>query len=56
MRQRLLRKDDLMSEAIKSINESLANKEQSLKEAVIKKVVQVINPKEISEFRKLWNL
>ncbi len=56
LRDEIHRKDDLMSEAIKSINESLANKEQSLKEDVSKNAVQVINPKSINEFGKIMEL
>ena len=56
LRDEIHRKDDLMSEAIKSINESLANKEQSLKEDVIKNAVQVIIPKSINEFGKIMEL
>ena len=56
LRNEIHRKDDLMSESIKSINESLANKEQSLKEDVSKNAVQVINPKGINEFGKIMEL
>ena len=56
LREEIHRKDYLMSESIKSINESLANKEQSLKEDVIKNAVQVINPKNINEFGKIMEL
>ena len=56
LRDEIHRKDDLMSEAIKSINESLANKEKSLKEDVITNAVQVINPKNINEFGKIMEL
>ena len=56
LRDEIHRKDDLMSESIKSINESLANKEQSLKEDVSKNAVQVINPKGINEFGKIMEL
>ena len=56
LRDEIHRKDDLMSESIKSINESLANKEQSLKEDVSKNAVQVINPKSINEFGKIMEL
>ena len=56
LRNEIHRKDDLMSESIKSINESLANKEQSLKEDVSKNAVQVINPKSINEFGKIMEL
>ncbi len=56
LRDEIHRKDDLMSESIKSINESLANKEQSFKEDVIKNAVQVINPKNINEFGKIMEL
>ena len=56
LRDEIHRKDDLMSEAIKSINESLANKEQTLKEDVSKNAVQVINPKSINEFGKIMEL
>ena len=56
LRDEIHRKDDLMSEAIKSINESLANKEQSLKEDVSMNAVQVINPKSINEFGKIMEL
>lgn len=56
LRDEIHRKDDLMSESIKSINESLANKEQSLKENLSKIAVQVINPKSINEFGKIMEL
>ena len=56
LRDEIHRKDDLMSESIKSINESLANKEQSLKEDVIKNAVQFIIPKSINEFGKIMEL
>ena len=56
LRDEIHRKDDLMNDAINSINESLAHKEKSLKEDVSKKVVQIINPKEISEFGKIMEL
>ena len=56
LRDEIHRKDDLMSESIKSINESLVNKEQSLKENVSKNAVQVINPKGINEFGKIMEL
>ena len=50
------RREELMYEAIKSIEESISNNKQTLKEDVIKSAVQVINPKNINEFGKIMEL
>ncbi|WP_288239690.1 DNA recombination protein RmuC [uncultured Prochlorococcus sp.] len=50
------RREELMYEAIKSIEESISNNNQTLKEDVIKSAVQVINPKNINEFGKIMEL
>ena len=50
------RRKELMYEAIKSIEESISNNNQTLKEDVIKSAVQVINPKNINEFGKIMEL
>ena len=50
------RREELMYEAIKSIEESISNNKQTLKEDVIKNAVQVINPKNINEFGKIMEL
>ena len=50
------RREELMYEAIKSIEESISNNKQTLKEDVIKNAVKVINPKNINEFGKIMEL
>ena len=56
LKDEIRRKDDLLDKAIESLNESLANKDQSLKENLSKNAVQVINPKNINEFGKIMEL
>ena len=56
LKDEIQRKDDLLNKAIKSINQSLANKEQSLKKDLSKRAIQVINPKDINEFGNIMEL
>ena len=50
------RREELMYEAIKSIEKSISIDKQKLKEDVNKNAVQVINPKGINEFGKIMEL
>ena len=56
LKDEIKRKDDFLNKAIKSINESIANKEQSLKKDFQKNLIQIIYPKEINEFGYIMEL
>ena len=50
------RREEFMYKAIKSIEESISNNNESLRQDESKNTVQVINPKEINEFGKIMEL
>ena len=56
LKDEILKREDFLNEAIKSIEESFANNKQSFKEDKTKKTVQVINPKDINEFGMIMEL
>ena len=50
------RREEFMYKAIKSIEESITNNKESLKQVESKNTVQIINPKDINEFGKIMEL
>ena len=56
LKDEIRRKDNLLDKAIESLNESLANKDQSLKDGEKKNIIQVIKPKKINEFGNIMEL
>jgi len=50
------RREEFMYKAIKSIEESITNSKESLKQVESKNTVQIINPKDINEFGKIMEL